>query len=298
MYLKRYLFTLVLYYLPYVLLVRWQAAFGARPDEAHAAVQGILTTIYVLMSLNLVVFRPQARFAFESWMRRVMRWALYLVLYAGLVLLPALLLLFNDSDAFHITLAMPSLLFLGMLYSPGEENEPEGGEVDRVLADDGPRRWLTYYGLYLAVPFAGGLLIAMLVPKAYALPALALFGLFVMGMGLWMLYRLTVARPNVRFAALTRGQRWKRFGIYAGLYLTLVLVLPRVLATLFGHGPAMDTWVMLPLLASAAYGPDMAHAGLIFRPRTPEQPRPESDGERLQRRIREIRAKYPLSPDR
>jgi hypothetical protein len=297
MYLKRYLFNLAMYYLPYVLLVRWVDANGAQANEAHAAAHTIMGLLYALMSLNLVVFRPQARFAFGSWARRIMRWVMYLTLYIGLVLLPALLLLFHDSGMFRIILPVPALLFLGMLFSPGKEKEPDAAEVDRVLADDGPRRWLTYYGLYLAVPFAGGLLIGFLVPHARLAATLLAFSLAVVAMALWMLYRLTVSRPNVRFASLTRGQRWKRFWVHAALYLALVFVLPPVLEVLFSHGPAMDTWLMLPLLASAAYGPDMIGAGLRFRPRK-AKPRRETEDERLQRRMREFRAQHPLSPDR
>ncbi|OIQ49256.1 hypothetical protein BerOc1_01181 [Pseudodesulfovibrio hydrargyri] len=280
MYLKRYLFTLVIYYLPYALLVRWVDGNGAQPGEAHAVAHTIMGLLYAVMSLNLVVFRPQARFAFESWTHRTLRWLMYLTLYIGLVLLPALLLLSHDSGMFRIILPVPALLFLGMLFSPVEKEDPDEREVKKVLADDGPRRWLTYYGLYLAVPFAGGLLIAMLVPEPFTLRALTLFSLSVVGMALWMLYRLTVARPNIRFASLTRGQRWKRFWIHAALYLALIFVLPRALEILFGHGPAMDTWLMLPLLASAAYGPDMLNAALRIRPKKPKL-RPETEDERL-----------------
>ncbi|XXJ21017.1 hypothetical protein ACR42D_16045 [Desulfovibrio caledoniensis] len=297
MYLKRYLITLALYYLPYALLVRWVDGNGAQANEAHAAAHAIMGLLYAAMSLNLVVFRPQARFAFESWTHRTLRWLMYLTLYIALALLPALLLLSHDSGMFRILLPVPGLLFLGMLFSPEEKKKPDEREVTKVLADDGPRRWLTYFGLYLTVPFAGGLLIAMLVPEPFTLRALTLFSLSVVGMALWMLYRLTVSRPNIRFASLTRGQRWKRFGIHAALYLALVFVLPRALETLFGYGPAMDTWLMLPLLASAAYGPDMLNVALRIRPRKPK-PRPETKDERLQRRMREFRAQHPLTPDR
>jgi hypothetical protein len=297
MYLKRYIFTLTIYYLPYALLVRWVDGNGAQPNEVHAVAHTIMALLYAAMSLNLVVFRPQARFAFESWTHRGLRWLMYLTLYIGLVLLPALLLLIHDSGMFRITLPVPALLFLGMLFSPEEKEEPDEREVEKVLADDGPRRWLTYFGLYLAVPFAGGLLIAMLVPEPFTLRALTLFSLSVVAMVLWMLYRLTVSRPNIRFASLTRGQRWKRFWIHAALYLALVFLLPRVLEILFGRGPAMDTWLMLPLLASAAYGPDMFNAALRIRPTKP-RPRRETEDERLQRRIREFRAQHPLTPDR
>jgi hypothetical protein len=297
MYLKRYLFTLALYYLPYALLVRWVDGNSAQANEAHAAAHAIMGLLYAAMSLNLVVFRPQARFAFESWTHRTLRWLMYLTLYIALALLPALLSLSHDSGMFRILLPVPGLLFLGMLFSPEEKKKPDEREVEKVLADDGPRRWLTYYGLYLAVPFAGGLLIAMQVPKPFTLRALTLFSLSVAGMALWMLYRLTVSRPNIRFASLTRGQRWKRFGVHTALYLALVFVLPRALEVLFGHGPAMDTWLMLPLLASAAYGPDMLNAALRLRPQKPK-PRPETEDERLQRRMREFRAHPPLTPDR
>ncbi|MGE4423703.1 MAG: hypothetical protein AB7D39_15520 [Pseudodesulfovibrio sp.] len=290
MYLKRYLFTLVLYYLPYALLVRWQAAFGARPDEAHAAVQGIMATIYVLMSLNLVVFRPQARFAFESWTHRTMRWVLYLTLYLGLVMMPALLLLRAGSDLFRLTLAAPVLLFLGMLHSPKQKDGPE---PDDGRFEDGPKRWMTYVSVYVIAAYAGAMLISTLAPPRYLNTGLVLLFLAKAVMGLWMIHRLTVARPNVRFASLTGGQRWKRCLIYTGLYLCLVFVLPRVLLALTGRTLPLDLAALIPLLASAAYGPTRTAFAL-----PPRKPRPlrETEEERLQRRMRELLP--PLHPDR
>jgi hypothetical protein len=287
--LKRYLFTLVLYYLPYALLVRWEASFGARPDEAHAAVQGILATLYVLMSLNLVVFRPLERFAFGSWAHRTMRWVLYLTLYLGLVMMPALLMLRAGSDLFRLTLLPPVLLFLGMLHAPRERKAPEqGGRFE-----DGPRRWVTYVGVYVIATYAGAMLISTLAPPRYLNTGLVLLFLAKVVMGLWMLYRLTVARPNVRFAFLTRGQRWKRWLIYTALYLCLVFVLPRILLVLTGGTMPLDLLCIIPLLATAAYGP--TRAAFPLPPRKPK-PRRETREERLQRRMRELQS--PLPSDR
>ncbi|MEZ7196633.1 hypothetical protein [Pseudodesulfovibrio karagichevae] len=290
MYLKRYLFALVLYYLSYALLVRWQALFGARPDEAHAAVQGILATIYVLMSLNLVVFRPQARFAFESWTHRTIRWVLYLTLYLGLVMMPALLMLRAGSDLFRLTLAAPVLLFLGMLHSPKQKDVPE---PDDGRFEDGPRRWMTYASVYVIATYAGAMLITRLAPQPNVRMGLVLLFLAKSVMGLWMLHRLTVARPNVRFASLTGGQRWKRCLVHTGLYLCLVFVLPRILLALTGGAMPLDLLGIIALLASAAYGPTLAAI-----PWPPREPRPlrETEEERLRRRMRELLP--PLHPDR
>ena len=230
MYLKRYLFFLAMYYLPYALLVQWShGVVGAQPNEAHAAAHTIMALLYAGMSLNLVVFRPQDRFAFDSWMRRIMRLVVYLLLYIGLVLLPALLLLHAESGVFAVTLPVPALLFLGMLHSSGEppqrvvKDEPEPAYPQSPLA-----RGL-YYALAYFVLFTG---LAILLKGPFDEAGVpnhfrpVLFSMILLVPYLPMALMLTVVRPAAPFDFPGKGRRFSRFFIFVGLFVLFAILLP------------------------------------------------------------------------
>ncbi|EGB14828.1 hypothetical protein DND132_1621 [Pseudodesulfovibrio mercurii] len=282
MFLKRYLLALAGYYLPCVLLARW-----ADRLDVQAGVQAALALLFAVMSLHLVLFRPQGRFAFVSRARRGMRWVLYLVLYIGLVLMPVLQLLQAGSSLYLLPLAMPVLIFLGMLHAPGKRSEP--GEVRRPPDAEGPGLWLPFIGLYMGAPYAGWLLMTMLVRPRYMNMALILLFLAKVCLGLWILHWLTVSRPGVRYADLPKGARRKRFWIHAALYLNVIFVLPRVLEFSFGKAMPLDALLIAPLLASAACGPGGFKAVFSRRPAEPAPP-VETGDERVQRRMRNIQA--------
>ncbi len=277
MYLKRYLIALALYYPPYVLLQQWTQSLGAAANEAHALTQTAAALFYVALSLYLIILRPQKRFAFESTPTRIMRWLMYLLLYAGLVFLPALLLLHSDSPAFHITLAIPALLFLGMLYSPNEEWDD--GETEEA-----PPSPSTTPEAYPAAPITRGVFfalayftvftaLAVLLRKPLAqngVPNSALPVMLSMIMAfiyLPMTLYLTVLRPARFLDFESRSRRWLRFFIFVGLFALLAIVGPFVLAR-EGSEAAWLAGIFPLILFLFMVQPIMAKVKLAIVPKT------------------------------
>ncbi|WFS61965.1 hypothetical protein LF599_15035 [Pseudodesulfovibrio thermohalotolerans] len=274
MYLKRYLFALALYYPPYVLLQQWTQSLGAPSNAAHALTQTAAALLYVFMSLYLTILKPQKRFAFEAAPTRITRWLMYLLLYAGLVFLPALLLLHSDSPAFHITLAIPALLFLMMLYSPDEEwDDGETEDAPPPSPEAYPGAPITR-GMFFALAYFTiftALAVVLRKPLAQsgvpnsALPVM--ISMIMTVIYLPMTLYLTVIRP-ARFLDFDRlSRRWLRFFNFVGLFALLAVLGPFILAR-EGSDGAWLAGILAPTLFIFMVQPIMAKVKLAAVPKT------------------------------